>query len=73
MPDNLPQITERAIQNWVGEPSFSRGRRYFRNGAIFDARREGVTLKALCQGSAAAPYRVRVTLSSSGVSDAECS
>ena len=73
MPDNLPRITERAIQNWVGEPSFSRGRRYFRNGAIFDARREGMTLKALCQGSAAAPYRVRVTLSSSGVADAECS
>ena len=73
MPDNLPQITERAIQNWVSEPSFSRGRRYFRNGAIFDARREGDTIKALCQGSASSPYRVRVTLSSSGVADAECS
>ncbi len=73
MSQSLPKITEQMIRGRVGSRSFARGQRYFEDGAIFNARREGMTLKALCQGSAASPYRVEVTLSQKGIASASCS
>src|SRR5579884_541737 len=46
---------------------------YYRNGAIFDTRRQGTTLKARCQGSRSEAYRLWVTLGPSGAADADCS
>jgi uncharacterized Zn finger protein len=70
---NLPTISEQEILERVGGRSFERGRSYFRNGAIFDARRQGMTLKARCRGSSAAAYRVEVTLDATGIDEAACS
>ena len=47
----IPRLTEKAIECRVGERSFALGERYFRDGAIFDARLQGQTLKARCEGS----------------------
>ena len=69
----IPQFSEDDILERVGERSFERGRRYFLQGAIFDARRQGSTLKAYCEGSRPEPYRVRVTFTSKGIKEAECS
>jgi len=68
-----PDLTESEIRAWSGEPSFSRGEQYFRQGAILDPRRAGLTLKAHCAGSRPEPYRVQVTLGSKGVVAGECS
>jgi uncharacterized Zn finger protein len=66
-------LTEDDICARVGPQSYERGMRYFRSGMIFDARRQGSTLKARCRGSQGGPYRLEVTLGPEGVQSAHCS
>jgi uncharacterized Zn finger protein len=61
------------IRARVGEQSFRRGQQYFRDGAIFDARRQGRTLKARCLGQSGGPYRLHATLGEQGIIEADCS
>lgn len=68
-----PTLSEEQIRDWTDGRSFSRGLDYFRNGAIKHPRRDGMTLKAECQGSAPRPYRVEMTLNDTGVSSGFCS
>ncbi|HUX88427.1 MAG TPA: SWIM zinc finger family protein [Chloroflexota bacterium] len=65
-------IDEIAIRNRVGERSFERGLQYSRTRAIFEARRQGNTLKARCEGNRAIPYRVQATLGANGQLSASC-
>jgi len=44
---SIPIITEEDVRDLVGDGSFQRGQRYFRDDRIFDTRRAGMTLKAL--------------------------
>ncbi len=69
----IPPINEQTIRTLVGEQSFQRGQQYFRNDAIFDTRRQGMTLKARCEGSRPEAYRVEVTFNDTGVANAFCS
>lgn len=69
----IPAFQEDHIEGRVGRRSFRRGRDYVRNGAIFNARRQGSTLKAFCTGSSVAAYRVQVTFDGRGVVEADCS
>ena len=69
----IPVFQEAHIEGRVGRRSFRRGRDYFHSGAIFNARRQGSTLKAFCTGSSVAAYRVQVTFDRRGVADADCS
>jgi uncharacterized Zn finger protein len=43
---SFPNLTRKRIETWSGERSFARGQDYFKRGAIFDAKRQGSTLKA---------------------------
>jgi uncharacterized Zn finger protein len=70
---DLPQLTESDIRRWVGEASFERGQRYFRQGHILNPRRQGDALKARCLGSRPQPYHVEVTLGREGIASGECS
>jgi uncharacterized Zn finger protein len=69
----LPKITEKTIRSHVGERSLTLGERYFRDGSVFNARRQGRTLKARCQGSRDQAYQVEVTLGDKGIAEAACS
>ena len=69
----IPEITAAAIRDRVGEQSYARGREYFKAGAIRDPRRQGMTLKAGCEGSRPSPYRVEVTFGRRGITAAGCS
>ncbi len=69
----IPTITEEDVRDLVGEGSFQRGQRYFRDNRIFDTRRAGMTLKAKCEGSRSTPYRVEVTFDNTGITDTDCS
>jgi uncharacterized Zn finger protein len=69
----IPKLTPKAIQRQVGERIFNLGQRYFEDGALFDLRRQGNTLKGRCQGSRDEAYRVEATLKGKGVASAECS
>jgi uncharacterized Zn finger protein len=69
----LPKVTEKTIRSRVGDRSFAAGESYFRGGAVFNARRQGRTLKARCQGSRDAAYQAEVTFDDKGIAEAECS
>jgi len=69
----IPVFQEAHIEGRVGRRSFRRGRDYFHSGAIFNARRQGATLKAFCTGSNVTAYRVQVTFDRRGVAEADCS
>jgi uncharacterized Zn finger protein len=69
----IPKLSEQEIREFIGEQSFQRGQRYFSNGAIFDARRQGMTLKARCEGSRSEAYRVEVTFDTTHVIEVSCS
>lgn len=68
-----PMPSRKQIQSWVDERSFQRGERYFADGAVFDMRREGATLKARCEGSQGGPYWVVVELGGAGIASGDCS
>ncbi len=70
---SLPKLTEDDIRHWVGDTSFERGRPYARDGSIFNQRRQGLALKAQCQGSLPHPYRVQAALGEAGIVAADCS
>lgn len=70
---NNKEISISQIRNRVGQRSFERGQRYFLNGHIDHASREGDTLRALCSGSQLSPYQVQATLGPSGIQSANCS
>ena len=57
----------------MGTRSFQLGRSYFEDEAVFDLRRQGDALKALCQGSMPQPYRLRVAFGAEGIEGADCS
>ncbi|HKI32302.1 MAG TPA: SWIM zinc finger family protein [Gemmataceae bacterium] len=69
---HLPKITDKAIRDYVGERSFTAGQDEFRRNALFDARRQGRTLKASFPGSADRPAHVRVTFDAAGIAEADC-
>lgn len=73
MPDSIPAIEEGAISDWVGARNLQLGRSYFRDGAVFDLRRQGGYLKASCQGSIPRPYLLRIGFGAQGIKEAHCS
>lgn len=72
MPD-FPPLANPDVSRWVGERSYAAALGYARDHAIASARYTGLTLKAQCQGSRPAPYRVSVTLNEDGIAAGQCS
>ena len=73
MTAHIPALTHTDIKNWVGLSSFQKGMPYFSSEAIYEARRQGQTLKARCRGSQAASYQLQVTFGPAGIVSADCS
>ena len=69
----IPTISEQDICNFVGERSFSLGQQYVRGKTIFHARRQGMMLKARCQGSQPDAYHVQVIVDATRITGATCS
>lgn len=70
---DVPAVTTEQIEAQVGARSFALGEDYARRGAIFSARRQGLTLKGQCEGTSGGPYRVQATLGGDGIAAASCS
>ncbi len=66
-------LSEAAVRAWVGDAAYERAVEYVREGAVFDARRQGTTLRARCEGQSAESYHVRAELPGGGVARAGCS
>ncbi len=68
----LPRLTEAHISNLANASSLERGENYYRDGAVFRAVRQGMELRALCEGSDYEPYQVSATLTESGIAETSC-
>ena len=69
----IPKLNDQQIRRRCGDKSFERGQDYATDGAVFDARRQGISLKASCQGSRGAAYRLCVNFDEhSKITDADC-
>ncbi len=62
-------LSDDDIMEMTDSGSFSRGRTYFRQGAIVDPVLTGDTISAGCWGSEVAPYQVSATLALEGAKD----
>lgn len=62
-------LSDADIKELTDSGSFSRGRSYFRRGAIVDPVLTGDTIAAGCWGSYVRPYRVSATLAPRGAKD----
>ncbi len=71
--NSIPTITEEDIREFVGSASFQRGLAYYQGETIFNARRQGMTLKANCQGSRTEAYYVEVTFDNTHIISGNCS
>jgi uncharacterized Zn finger protein len=69
----IPHLTESDIRNWTDAVYYQRGQKYYEQGAIYDGRKQGMTLKSKCSGSQAPFYRQEVLFNSRGIESAECS
>jgi hypothetical protein len=71
--NTIPSISEQDIRAVVGEQNLQDGLAYFRKGAISSPVKQGMTLKAHCQGSQPTDYRVKVMFDAKGITEARCS
>lgn len=69
----LPRVGQRVVRDGVGTRNHERAQNYLAWGAVFDARRQGMTLRARCEGSADERYRVAVHFDMAGITGASCS
>lgn len=58
----LAPLSANQIKLFTDSGSFTRGRKYQRDGHIFQPIRRGTTIQAFCQGSSGGPYHVWATL-----------
>src|SRR5215510_10923182 len=70
--ETLPQLSEALIRSMTSGASFERGKSYYHSGAILDPVRQGMELRAECQGSQDEPYQVSATLTGRSVGGTAC-
>jgi uncharacterized Zn finger protein len=70
--ETLPTLTESHVRRLAGEKSFERGESYYRGGAILEPVRQGMELRAHCEGSEYEPYQVSATLTKTGIGGTSC-
>jgi uncharacterized Zn finger protein len=70
--ETMPQLSESRIRGMASGASFERGKSYYHSGAILDPVRQGMELRAECQGSQYEPYQVSATLTGKGVGGTTC-
>ena len=68
-----PRLTESQVRALATAESFGRGVSYYEDGAILDPVRQGMQLRAQCEGSQYEPYRVSATLAANGIVSTSCS
>ncbi len=64
-------LTDEIIRSLSSTQSFERGRDLYKNGAIFDAARQGDLLLGKCEGSGEPFYTLQVEIDAGGVRSAD--
>ena len=70
---SIPHITKSDVAHWTDDVYFQRGQSYYAGGAIYEQRRQGMTIKSKCSGTQASFYRQEVLFNSKGIESAQCS
>ena len=70
--ETLPRLTEAKVRQLASAQSFERGQSYYSHESILEPVRQGMTLRAQCEGSAYEPYDVSATLNRQGVATMAC-
>jgi uncharacterized Zn finger protein len=70
--ETLPRLTEAKVRQLASAQSFDRGQSYYSHESILEPVRQGMTLRAQCEGSAYEPYDVSATLNRQGVATMAC-
>ena len=70
--ENVPRLTEAQVRKLGSPQSFERGKSYYRGGAILEPVRQGLELRAQCEGSEDEPYEVSATLEHHGIAEVSC-
>src|SRR5918912_3764032 len=70
--EKLPCLTVSQVRSLARGQSFERGENYYRDGAVFGAVRQGMELRAQCEGSDDEPYQVSATITESGIAETSC-
>jgi uncharacterized Zn finger protein len=68
----LPKLTEAQVKSLASAQSFQRGQSYYHDEAITNPVRQGMELRAECEGSDYEPYEVSATLNKNGVAETDC-
>jgi len=70
---SIPRISKSIIAHWTDNAYFQRGQKYYEQGAIYEQRIQGMTIKSKCSGSQVSFYHQEVLFDSKGIKSAECS
>jgi uncharacterized Zn finger protein len=70
--EKLPELTEAQIRALASAQSFERGLSYYQDGALVEPLRQGLELRAECEGSEYEPYQISVTLGAKGIAETSC-
>lgn len=70
--EKLPKLTEAQVRAMATEKSFERGKGYYQSGALVEPLRQGLELRAECEGSEYEPYQISVTLGAKGIEETSC-
>src|SRR5574341_1665968 len=70
--EHVPRLTEAQVRQLGSQQSFERGKSYYRDGAILEPVRQGLELRAQCEGSEDEPYAVNATLEDHGIAAVSC-
>ena len=70
--EKLPKLTEAQVRALASAQSFERGLGYYQDGALVEPLRQGLELRAECEGSEYEPYQISVTLGAKGVAESSC-
>src|SRR5947209_4781571 len=70
--ENVPRLTEAQVRKLASQQSFERGKGYYRDGAILEPVRQGLELRAQCEGSEDEPYEVSATIEPHGIAEVSC-
>ena len=69
---SIPLITEQEIVNYCGRQTYERGKEFLTYNRFYVVYKDAMSIKAICQGTAAPSYSVQVVFDHQGILAASC-
>lgn len=69
---SIPAITEQEIVNYCGCQIYERGKQFLALDKFYVLYKDNMSIKAICQGTAAPSYNVKLVFDDQGILAAQC-